>query len=145
MSGNYTFTSMKTIIRLASLLLLCVCTLNACDQSEKKETTENVITLNSNNFDNEIRSGVILVDFWAGWCRPCKAMAPVLEEVAITMKGKARIGKVDVDVNEDLAQRFGIQAIPCFILFKEGNKVESLVGIQSKEAILEMIKRNLPE
>lgn len=136
---------MRTIIRLASLLLLCVCTLNACQQSGHEKTTDNVITLNSNNFDNEIRSGVILVDFRAGWCRPCKAMAPVLEEVAITMKGQARIGKVDVDANEDLANRFGIRAIPCFILFKDGNKVESLVGMQSKEAILEMIRRNLPE
>jgi thioredoxin 1 len=77
----------------------------------------------------------VLVDFWAPWCGPCKAIAPVLEELAKDFAGKLVIGKVNVDDHGDLAGQFGVRAIPTMILFKGGQVAETLVGMQSKDAL----------
>jgi len=88
--------------------------------------------------------GVVMVDFWATWCMPCKAMAPVLEEIASQTKGKVKVGKVDVDANGPLANQYGIQAIPTIIIFKDGQAVETLVGIQSKAALVNTLSKYVP-
>jgi thioredoxin 1 len=82
-----------------------------------------------------------MVDFWATWCMPCKVMAPVIEEIAGQTKGKIKVGKVDIDKNGPLANQFGIQAIPTIIIFKDGKAVESLVGIQSKAALVNALSK----
>jgi thioredoxin 1 len=92
--------------------------------------------LNRSNFDATIGSeGVTLVDFWAPWCGPCKAMLPAVEELATELSGTATIGKVNVDEEGDLAARFEINAIPAFIIFKGGKEVDRLVGAQRKEEL----------
>ena len=80
-----------------------------------------------------------LVDFWADWCGPCKALAPALEEIAQESAGKFKIAKVNVDDNSDLATKWEVMNIPTMILFKDGQEVERLVGLLSKAKILAKI------
>ena len=91
----------------------------------------NIATLTSENFKTATVAGLVLVDFWAPWCGPCKAIAPVLEELAAdpATAGKFAIGKVNVDENGSLAAQFGVRAIPTFVIFKNGQPVEKIVGV----------------
>lgn len=85
----------------------------------------------------------VLVDFWATWCGPCRMIAPVIEEIAGEFEGKAVVGKVDVDEEPGLAQRFGIMSIPTLIVFKGGKVVEQAVGARSKADVAAMLSRHL--
>lgn len=84
--------------------------------------------INQTNFNEKIASGVVLVDFFATWCGPCKMVAPILEKIAEQYAGKASIYKVDVDQSTALAARFGVQAVPTMVLFKDGQPVKTQVG-----------------
>jgi thioredoxin 1 len=97
---------------------------------------------NQQNFQTLVASGVTLVDFWAAWCGPCRALAPKLEEVALEVKGKAKIVKVDTDANGELAAQFGIRSIPTLILFKNGEVVDQIMGNVPKEALLDLIHKH---
>jgi thioredoxin 1 len=100
------------------------------------------ITLTAENFDSVLESNpVVVVDFWATWCGPCKMLAPVIEELASDFEGKAVVAKVDVDENEDLARRFGIVSIPSVFIFKNGEVVDKQVGACSKAALAEKIEK----
>ena len=101
----------------------------------------NTITLNKENFEATITGSAspVLVDFWAEWCGPCKMIAPVLAEVAAELDGKAVISKLNIDEAPELAARFGINAIPTLIVFKNGQPVTTLRGVQSKSAILKSL------
>jgi thioredoxin 1 len=91
------------------------------------------------NFETEIKQGVTLVDFHASWCGPCRMLAPVLEQVAKDVQGKAHIGKVDIDNEQETSGRFQITSVPTMILFKDGKEVSRLVGLKNAEAIKEFI------
>ena len=99
--------------------------------------------IKSDEFRAEISEGVVLVDFFATWCGPCKMLAPVLEELGEELTGKAKIVKVDIDQSMDLADEFRITSVPTMILFKNGKAVESLVGFLPKERIKQVIEANL--
>ena len=101
------------------------------------------ITLNQQNFDEIMSKGVVLVDFWATWCGPCKMMAPNVGEIATEYKGKVTVGKVDVDECQELATRFGIMSIPTLIVFKDGEKKEVLVGYRLKMQIAQVLDKYL--
>jgi len=93
------------------------------------------IVLTKDNFNQSIENGVSLVDFWAPWCGPCKMQLPIVEELATELEGQATIGKINVDEQPELAAQFGVMSIPTLILFKDGQPVDKMVGLQSKDAL----------
>ena len=99
------------------------------------------ITLDNSNFKDEISSGLTLVDFWAPWCGPCRMLGPVIEEIANETKD-AKVGKLNVDENNQIAAEYGIMSIPAVFLFKDGEVVETLVGLRPKEDYLEAIENH---
>ena len=92
-----------------------------------------------NEFQNQIKKGVTLVDFHANWCGPCRTLAPVLEQVAKDVKGKATVGKIDIDNEQKTAALFQITSVPTMILFKNGKEVGRLVGLRTADAVKEFI------
>jgi thioredoxin 1 len=98
-----------------------------------------VTEVNDDQFDDAVAEGITLVDFWAPWCRPCIMQGPILEEVAQSVDGQAKIAKVNVDDAGGVAERFGVQAIPTLLMFKDGNEVGRFVGVQSKEILVDAI------
>jgi thioredoxin 1 len=131
---------MKSHIRKISVLtiiflsLLSIYSCNKCGSADK-----NIVTLTSDNFSQTISKGVVLVDFWATWCKPCQVQGPIVAELADQFKGKITVGKTDIDQNQDLANAYNIQSIPTLILFVEGKPVETLVGLRSKSALEETL------
>jgi|WetSurMetagenome_2_1015567.scaffolds.fasta_scaffold09146_4 thioredoxin 1 len=101
---------------------------------------KSVIILNENNFQSELKNRVVLVDFWASWCPPCRMMEPVIEQVATGSKGFAYVGKVNVDENQSLAMKYQVQNIPTTIIFKNGKEVKRFVGVNSKEFLIQQMK-----
>ena len=97
------------------------------------------------SFEQDVlNAGVpVLVDFWAEWCGPCKALAPAVEKVASEYEGKAKVVKLNIDDNNQVAQRYGIKGIPTLILFKNGSEADRTVGLTSKDNIARMIDRVL--
>ena len=96
-----------------------------------------LITLTEANFQDEIESSLVpvIVDFWAEWCGPCRMLTPILEELAREKGSAVKIGKVNVDENPGLATQFGVRSIPMLVFFKDGKARETVVGVQSKDAL----------
>lgn len=105
--------------------------------------SNDVVTVGDSTFDDEVlKSSVpVLVDFWATWCGPCKAIAPTVDEFARENKGKVKVAKIDVDQNQQVAQKFGIRSIPTLLLFKNGRVVDSLIGVVSKAKLVDALSK----
>jgi len=101
-----------------------------------------IVNLNKESYSKAISSGdkTVLVDFWAPWCGPCKALTPILEEISSEMSDQVGIYKVNVDDNTDLAQEHGVQSIPTLLVYKNGSISETIVGLKTKDELIEIIK-----
>jgi thioredoxin 1 len=102
---------------------------------------DGIVTLSDSTFDEEVKGSteLVLVDFWAEWCGPCKMIAPTLEELSRDYAGRLRIAKLNVDDNPDVARRFEVMSIPTLILFKDGEPVQRLIGAKGKGQLVQEI------
>ena len=98
-----------------------------------------IINGNESEFNNLVSNGIVLVDFYATWCGPCKMMAPIVEELATELDGKVKVGKINVDENSDIAVEYNVMSIPTLIVFKNGKEEKRLVGVRDKEELLRLL------
>lgn len=103
---------------------------------------EKIVSLNDKNFQQQISKGVILVDFWASWCMPCKMLAPILNETSLEIKGNARIGKLNTEEYQSVSAKYGVRSIPTMILFKDGKEINRFVGVKQKDFLLKQLNGN---
>jgi thioredoxin 1 len=105
--------------------------------------SDKVKVFTDGNFDQETKTGVVLVDFWAEWCGPCRRLAPTVDAIATEFDGRLTVAKVNVDENPTVPGRFMIRGIPTLLLFKDGQVAETLVGLHSKEDITRLVEKHL--
>jgi thioredoxin len=106
--------------------------------------SDKIKTFTDSNFDQETKDGVVLVDFWAEWCGPCRRIAPIVEQLATDYDGRATIGKMNVDENPNIpTSRFQVRGIPTLVVLKNGKLEETLVGLAPKEEIARLIEKHL--
>jgi len=107
--------------------------------------SDNIVNLTTDTFKTTIAGATtpVLVDFWAPWCGPCKAIAPILEELAVEFAGKLKIAKINIDENDTIAAEHGIRAIPTMLFFKNGKLVEQIVGMLPKATLKEKLQAQL--
>jgi len=101
------------------------------------------LTLDANNFDETVKDGVVLVDFWATWCGPCRMLAPTIEELAEDYEGRVKVCKVDVDENPTIAMQFKVMSIPTVFFFKDGVVVNKMIGLSDKDEYVEVLDKLL--
>jgi thioredoxin 1 len=126
---------------IAVVVILFMRSYNKMKNAPAVADSELIEHLTAQNFANKMKNGVVLVDFWADWCMPCKMMAPVLNDVAEATDGQATIYKLNVDEQQQVAAQYGIRSIPTMILFKDGKEVERIIGVKSKEAVIASINK----
>jgi len=102
--------------------------------------TEHALELNDTSFADTIAEGVTLVDFWAPWCGPCRTQGPIVDRVAAALTGKAKVGKLNVDESTETAGRYGVRSIPTLIVFKDGEPVQQLAGIQNEQTLVSAVE-----
>lgn len=100
-----------------------------------------ILNLTDKNFQQQTKNKLVLVDFWAAWCAPCRMMAPVLNDVASELTGNSLVGKINIEQQQVLAQKFKVRSIPTLILFKNGTEINRFVGIKSKDFLLKEIAK----
>lgn len=135
---------MQTVIIIIGSIVLVFLLLSAYARVKMKNLPKvadhiNILTLTDKNFQQQTKNKVVLVDFWAEWCAPCKMMAPVLNDVADELTGNAYVGKLNIEQYQSMAQQFNVRSIPTLIIFKNGKEVKRFVGIKQKDFLLKEI------
>jgi thioredoxin 1 len=111
----------------------------------EKMMSDKIVQLTDDSFETDVlqASGLVLVDFWAEWCGPCKMIAPVLADIAVEYEGKVTVGKLNIDENSDTPPKYGVRGIPTLLLFKDGEIADTKVGALSKTQLKEFLDKNL--
>ena len=136
-----TISIIGAVVVLAGILILN--TRQKMKSLKDVKESEKIKVFTDQNFQNKIKTGMVLVDFWASWCMPCKMMVPVLNEVAEEVDGKVTIAKVNVDEQKATAAKFGIRSIPTMVLFQNGKEVKRIVGVKTKDYLLKEFDRRI--
>jgi thioredoxin 1 len=136
---------METILIIAGLLAVAFVFLSMMARRQMKNIpvvsdNEKIVTLTDKNFQAQTKNKLVLVDFWASWCGPCRMMASVLNEAAAELSDNTRIGKVNIEEYQSLAQKFKIRNIPTMVLFKNGVEVSRFSGVKNKDFLLKQIQ-----
>ena len=135
---------MQTVLIIIGILVAAFVILNIYARAVMKKTPpvadhKNILTLTEKNFQQQTKNKVVIVDFWAAWCAPCRMMAPILNDVADELSGNSAVGKINIEEQKSLADRFKVRSIPTLILFQNGKEVKRFVGIKQKDFILKEI------
>ena len=105
--------------------------------------SDKIKTFTDSNFDDETKQGIVLVDFWAEWCGPCRRLEPTVDALAAQFDGRLTVAKMNVDENPNVPGRFMIRGIPTLLLFKDGHLAETVIGLAAKEDLVRMIEKHL--
>ena len=103
--------------------------------------SDRILTLTDKNFQHQTKNRLVLVDFWAAWCAPCRMMAPILNDVSSELPADSYVGKVNIEQYQTLAQKFQVRNIPTLILLKNGKEINRFVGVKSKEYLIQQIQK----
>jgi thioredoxin 1 len=136
---------MQTVLIVLGSLVGVFILLNVYARLKMKNTPQvddhkDILTLSEKNFQQQTKGKVVLVDFWAAWCAPCRMMAPVLNDVAGELSGNQKVGKINIEQQKTLANQFKVRSIPTLILFKNGKEIKRFVGIKQKEFLVKEIQ-----
>jgi len=136
---------MQTVLIVIGSIVVAFVILNIYARIKMKNTPQvddhkDILTLSEKNFQQQTKGKVVLVDFWAAWCAPCRMMAPVLNDVADGLSGNQKVGKINIEQQQSLANQFKVRSIPTLILFRNGKEVKRFVGIKQKDFLLREIQ-----
>lgn len=134
---------MRVAVLFAFLSLLALAA--GCAGSSDEAAGGHLKTITDASFDADVANGVVLVDFWAPWCPPCVKLGPTIHKLADKYAGRAIVGKVNVDEQKQKAAQFGIRSIPTIMIFKNGQNVERLVGLQSEETLTQLLEKHISQ
>lgn len=135
---------MNTVLIILGAFMIAFAILYLVARSKMKnipavEDNKKILTLTDKNFNHQTKNRLVLVDFWAEWCVPCRMMAPVLNDLAEELNGNAFVGKVDIEQYQGLARKFTVRNIPTMVLFRDGKEINRFVGIKTKDFLINHI------